>query len=284
MKTRLRCGALLFFLGLLLVPSPSSAEIYIERFGNGKIDWSNGVVEAVGVAAPPLEAASAAQARAVAVQQATSLARKNMLEILRTLRIDSKHLAKDMVLKNGSFDQTVKDLLYHSEELETSFLPDSRVSTSVTVCIRGSLSDLLLPASVREIQHIKGGLPKKTTASPDPADEKPFTGLVIDCRGLNVKPALVPRILDEDGNEVYGPATVNRKYALKQGVAGYVKKLGDALRDPRIGGNPLRVKAVRSSGPNSSDIVISNSDAGKIIGSPENLSFLEEAEVIIVLE
>lgn len=284
MKTRLRCGALLFFLGLLLVPSPSSAEIYIERFGNGKIDWSNGVVEAVGVAAPPLEAASAAQARAVAVQQATSLARKNMLEILRTLRIDSKHLAKDMVLKNGSFDQTVKDLLYHSEELETCFLPDSRVSRSITMCIRGSLADVLLPASVREIQHIKGGLPNKITASPGTADKKPFTGLVIDCRGLNVKPALVPRILDEDGNEVYGPATVNRKYALKQGVAGYVKKLSDALRDVRIGGKPLRVKAVRSSGPNSSDIVISNSDAGKIIGSPANLSFLEEAGVIIVLE
>ena len=284
MKNRLQCAILIVVLGLLLFPFPSKAAIYLEKLERGKIDWSNGTVEAVGVSLPPRKAVNQAQARALALQQATRLARRNLIRIFRMIRIDSRHLGKDMWFHNGSPVRKINQLFSHAEMIDTCFLSGSRVRRRMTVCIRGPVADILLPGNVREIEHIKGGVPHKEAASPVPAGRRPFTGLVVDCRGLKVKPALVPRILDEDGNEVYGPAIVDRKYALKKGVAEYVKKLGDALGDPRVGGNPLRVKAVRATGSNSCDIVISNLDAGKVVAVPANLGFLEEANVIIVLD
>jgi hypothetical protein len=275
---------LLVFLGVLLFPSFSMAAVYEEDVEGGKIDWSNGIVEGVGIGLPPKDAVSRAHGRALAQQQAALLARSDILQILGNLRIDSRHLGKDMCAKYSSCGEKISELLPQVEETETYFLPGNRVRRCVAVCIRGPLADILLPASVREIEHIKGGVPKKKSESPGAAVQKAFTGLVVDCRGLGVKPAMVPRILDEDGNEIYGPATVNRRYAVRNGAAKYIKKFNDALHDRRVGENPLIVKAVKSSGPNSCDIVISNSDAAKIIGTPANLSFLEEAGVIIVLD
>jgi hypothetical protein len=284
MKTRLRCAELMFFLCLVLYPSFSGAEIYVEKLATGRIDWSNGVVEASGVGVPPGKIENQAQARTLATQQARLLAARNILKTLKMLRIDSDHLAKDMVLKHDSFNDQLKNLVYRAAATETFFLEQSKVKTTITVVIRGKLADMLLPGSIREIEHIKGEMPDKKADSPKPLEKKAFTGLVIDCRGLKVIPALVPRLMDEEGDEIYGPAVVTRKDALRKGMAGYEKKIDDALRDPRIGTNPLKVTAVRASGRNPCDIVISNADAARILEAPANLGFLRSAGVIIVLD
>lgn len=284
MKGGRRWAALMVFVGLVLYPSFSGAGVYVEKLAEGRIDWSNGVVEATGVGVFPRKIANLAQARALATQQARLLAVKNFLKTLKLLRIDSDHLAKDMVLKHGSLDDQLKSLVYHAAEMEAFFLPRNRVKTVITVVTRGKLADILLPESIREIERIKGGIPDKKADAPEPPEKKAFTGLVVDCRGLKVIPALVPRILDEEGNEVYGPAIVNRRDAVRKGVAGYEKKIGDALRDPRIGTNPLKVKAVRASGRKPCDIVLSNADAERVIAAPANLGFLRSAGVIFVLD
>ena len=52
-----------------------------------------------------------------------------------------------------------------------------------------------------------------------------ITGLIIDCTGLGVRPAMSPQILDQNGGIVYGPSNYTREYAIKNGVAGYAKGL-----------------------------------------------------------
>ncbi len=284
MKNRLRSAALMVLLVLLFYPSLSGAGIYVETLATGRIDWSNGVVEAIGIGVPPRKIANQAQARTLALQQARVLAARNILKTLKTLRIDRDSLAKDMMLKHGFLGDQLKKLVYHAAEREIFFLPRNRVKMILTVGIRGGLADILLPESIREIDHIKGGIPEKKGNSSESREKKAFTGLVIDCRGLKVTPALVPHVLDEEGNEIYGPAIVTRREALRKGVARYEKRIEDALRDPRIGANPLKVKAVRASGRNSCDIVLSNADAARIIETPANLGFLRSAGVIIVLD
>src|SRR3970282_1070986 len=49
------------------------------------------------------------------------------------------------------------------------------------------------------------------------------TGLVIDGRGLGLRPALLPKIVDPQGREVYVGQVVTRTNAVEQGVAGYAK-------------------------------------------------------------
>ena len=110
-----------------------------------------------------------------------------------------------------------------------------------------------------------------------------FSGLVVDARGIGVKPAMAPMILDENGQVVYGPAFVSREYAVQNGMSGYVTDIEAAESDTRVGYYPLTVKGLKTEGPGQCDIVISNSDAAKLRKSSENLMFLKECRVVIVL-
>ncbi|MBW1683090.1 MAG: hypothetical protein JRJ83_17035, partial [Deltaproteobacteria bacterium] len=94
------------------------------------------------------------------------------------------------------------------------------MEATVAMPLTGALTDLVLPKTKGRPE---GPTPQETPGSP--AKGVTYTGLVVDARGFRVKPAMSPRILDEDGNEVYGSASVSREYAVQQGMAGYAKDL-----------------------------------------------------------
>jgi len=106
----------------------------------------------------------------------------------------------------------------------------------------------------------------------------------VDTRGFQVKPAMSPKVVDEDGNEVYGSSYVSRDYAINQGMAGYAKDLASAQTNDRVTNNPLTVKGIKTADTGDSDIVISNADAASIKGSADNLTFLQKCRVMVVLD
>ncbi len=63
----------------------------------GKVDWTTGVITAVGIGAPPAQPANAAQARAMAERAAQVVAYRNLLEAVKAcrwiLRLRSKTLS-----------------------------------------------------------------------------------------------------------------------------------------------------------------------------------------------
>jgi hypothetical protein len=111
-----------------------------------------------------------------------------------------------------------------------------------------------------------------------------FTGLVIDATGLKVKPAMAPRIVDPQGNEVYGTGMVNREYAVQQGLVGYARAVADAQRDGRVTDRPLVVKGTKALGTRSSDVQVSDATAQQIREAAQHLSFLEQCRVMIVVD
>jgi hypothetical protein len=111
-----------------------------------------------------------------------------------------------------------------------------------------------------------------------------YTGLIVDARGLGVRPAMTAKIRNEDGKEVYGSAYVSRQYVVEQGMMGYLKDVETAQANPRVTDRPLIIKALKTDGPNKTDLVISNRDALLLHGMKEHLSFLEKARVMVVLD
>mgnify|MGYP006354250159 FL=1 len=99
-----------------------------------------------------------------------------------------------------------------------------------------------------------------------------------------IKPAMAPKVLNEDGKEVYGSAWINRDWAVREGMAGYLKDPMQAQQNPRVTDKPLLVKAIKASGDARVDMVISNADASMIHGAAQNLSFLEKCKVIILVD
>jgi hypothetical protein len=108
--------------------------------------------------------------------------------------------------------------------------------------------------------------------------------MVVDARGIQARPAMSPRIFDEDGKEVYGSANVDRQYAVEQGMSGYARDLNAAQSNQRVTANPVTVKALRTSGAGRSDLIISNADAQQIRNSAETMTFMKKCRVMVVLD
>jgi K+-transporting ATPase c subunit len=110
-----------------------------------------------------------------------------------------------------------------------------------------------------------------------------YTGLIFDAQNLTFTPSASVKILDEDGREVYGSAYVSKDWAEKQGIVSYVKDLAQAKANQRVAGNPLVIKAIKVTGPNNKDLVISNDDARRVRDLAKNLNFLDAAKVVIIV-
>jgi len=108
------------------------------------------------------------------------------------------------------------------------------------------------------------------------------TGMVIDGRGLGLRPALLPRIVDQQGQELYVGQVVPRTNAVEQGVAGYARDVQAAANNFRVTDNPAVIKAVQASGSARTDVVINQGDAQAFRELGNKGDFLKYCRVIIV--
>jgi hypothetical protein len=149
-----------------------------------------------------------------------------------------------------------------------------------------------LKPSPQSQQPEKKAVPEKPgTVQPVPAPEGQTTvtfkggvatGLVIDGRGLGLRPALLPKIVDTHGQEIYVGQVVTRTNAVEQGVAGYAKDLNAATNNFRVTDNPAVIKGVNASGAARTDVVIGQGDAQALRQMSGKGDFLQYCRVIIV--
>jgi hypothetical protein len=99
-----------------------------------------------------------------------------------------------------------------------------------------------------------------------------------------LQPAMVPLIVDEEGEVVYGPAFASRDYAEEKGMASYMRNFASAKNHPRVGPRPLGVKGICTLKARPCDIMISQEDAAKIRRLASNLGFLHQCRVLVVVD
>jgi len=121
-----------------------------------------------------------------------------------------------------------------------------------------------------------------------PAPVKPaisYTGLIVDASGLGARPAMSPRLLvDPEGNEIYGPQSVDREVAMNIGFAGYASSVDRAKGlDKRLGENPMVVKATGCSGGRKTDLLLSKDDASTLYDANLDRNFLKDCKVVMVI-
>jgi len=259
---------------------------FVEQGPAGDIDWDSGAVTAKGIGAPPAGAANPAQARGMAKRAATVIARRNLLELLRGVQIDSSTTVQNFMVANDVVVSRIQGFLQNSHILDTAYMSDGSVEVTVGIGLRGGVADVVLPPAPRFNPQMSASPSVASPAAPDvvAAPSGPFTGLVVDARGLGVRPAMSPRIFDEQGTEVYGTAVVGRAYAIQQGMAGYAKDLDKALGNSRVAGKPFVTAALSARGSARSDLVISNAKAAELRALAESKTFLGQARVMILLD
>jgi hypothetical protein len=266
-----------FCLLYLLWASSAFGQNHIQFFEKGQIDWSNGIVEAVGIGTAPAETENPAQSRAMAKSRAETLARSQLYDLIETLQVDSAHDVKALIDRQKVKTEALRELLSRCRVVDIAYLADGSVKATVAFRLYGPFADLVLPEDIKVIEPVLQ--PERPEKKSDAS-----TGLVVDCSGFSVKPAMAPSIVGEQGEVVYGSPYASRDYAVEHGMVSYAKNLAAVKSNPRVAPRSLAVKGIRTSRKGSCDIVISNADAGEIKGSASNLRVMHRCRVIIVLD
>ena len=272
---------------LILAPGSAPAQLVgtvkdvVDSVGStGKVDWTTGVITAVGIGAPPAQPANAAQARAMAERAGQVVAYRNLLEAVKGVRVDSTTTVENFIVTSDIIRTQVNGIIQGATIMDKKYMSDGSVEITVGMKLTGALAEALLPKTPpSSAAPITSEQPAAGAAA-----GQLYTGLVVDARGLGVRPAMAPKILNEDGKEIYGSAYINRDWAVREGMVGYLKDPAAAQANPRVTDKPLMVKALKVSGEGRVDTVISNADAAALQSAAQNLSMLEKCRVIILVD
>lgn len=298
----------------------------VEQIGDkGRINWTEGYIEAVGIGAPPDRSFGKPNARPLALRAARIDAYRNLLEVTKGVRIDSLTTVKDFTVESDVINAQVDGIVKGARPIgEPSYLSDGTVEITLRMPLAGGFAQIIIPKLLEKKPEAippaapapappapaaapPAPAPAPEAALPAPAPPEPapspkvappapappasvppaavvYTGLVLDARGIQARPAMSPKILDETGKEVYGTMSVDREYAIQQGMSGYARDLTAAQSNPRVTNNPVSIKGIKTEGAGRADIIISNADAQMIRANAENLSFLKKCRVMIVLD
>jgi hypothetical protein len=276
----------------------------------GRIDWVAGKAVASGAGVPPPGVRLPAMRRTLARRAAVIDARRNLLEVIGAVRIDSTTKVKNYMVASDIIKASVRGMLTGSRIESESNLEDGSYLVEVSVPIRSALTPAALErampgseptAAVRGEASPPGPDEEKTGDGAATAgapieknitEERPdgptlansggqgYTGLVVDARGTGFTPSLVPKIIGPD-RAIYPAPRTDNDAAADGGLVRYFTDMSMAQQSDRAGDKPLTIKA--SAAKNGSDILISPEDAAtlsRMLRRPGNV--LEKGRVVVV--
>ena len=104
-----------------------------------------------------------------------------------------------------------------------------------------------------------------------------YTGVIIDCTGLGLRPVMSPVIKAENGRPIYGYKNLDSDKVVQSGMASYARSDADATR---AGTNPLRLRAVSVDG--GANPVLSSADANRLLLENSVSGFLDATNVVFL--
>lgn len=228
------------------------------------VSWEGQVVRATGAGAPDMKASSPAQARLGAEKAAQLDAFRNLLAQVKGIQVSAGRTVGE-AMGEGEIRGRVEGVLRGYKVTGKRYFSDSGVELDVEVPL-AALTGAVTPAAGESIALETDG-------------EAKHTGLVVDARGLGVKPVLAPRLVDASGKALYGAQALSAQARQSAAVAAWAGSLEAAKKSALVGARPLVVKAASAKG---SDLVLSPQEAGRLADA--NNSYLAEGRVIIVTQ
>lgn len=251
-----------------------------------QVDWGAGRITAMGVAEAPGDGLNPARAEALAIRKSTLQARKLLQDAVFALRLDGRHLVGDVLTPQQQTDLRGK---LQNSPITRHNVPDGlggvRVEVEAEAVLRGALAEALIPSTVAFQSRIPPIIELTVDVSTQVAADVEqleyrqsmvelgaFTGVIVDARGLEGAPALLPVVTGPDGKAAFGPFGAARSLVLSDGLAVYVQSPQDVAARNRVGSTPLVVRALAVSGAHRADLVVSEADAElirQLFHSPE---------------
>jgi hypothetical protein len=262
---RLGLACVFLMLGPAAAQWRQSAAVVIETLPGGRVDWTAGLVHSTA------QAVSAVQggAHTSALEVAIDMARRQLRETLMQLQLDAERTVGSVV--QGMVEQQrLATLVANAEVSETRYLPRGGVESTIQIPLFGPFTALLWPQLPTSADII------------EPTGDVVHTGIIIDARGLAIQQALFPQIFDEAGRALYAPARVRAEMAQQRGFMVYATAFDSPQIEPRVGKNPLVLRARRVADRGRINLIMHQADALRLQDSAMLQSLLGQCRVVIV--
>ena len=303
-------------------PEPSESGLTRIDYANeyaSIIDWEKGMVEVRAVGSVSADQAdNLGQARSRSERIARMRAYEKLAETLDGLRLTSTARLIDETKLNSELTTSVQAFIQGAREksVQPVILADGTPQTIVTLEIPlkgvGALYELTVKPAKR-LAKVEAESRPRVPVEPEAAVEEPpeavpeeaeveepveepaetemvteepeiySGGLIIDAEGLDLMPAMYPRVVDETGRTIYDVTFADESKVIEHGTVHYRNTISKAKELPDIGSNPLIIKAVGVYGTLSADVVISAEDGDKIIQFNEESGCLKKAAVVFII-
>ena len=284
----------------------------LSAFAAEGVDWGNSTITVTGSGIAPANARSAAQARMMARRAAVVDAYRQLAEAIKGVNVDSETTVQNMMVVDDTTKTKVSAFIQGAKILSEQVTSDGGYEVTMTVSMFGvsnSLASAVMPkpAAVEAFpQPVAAVAPSVPTQSVQvtvtvntqpavPAASVPatgssaaaapagkaiggYTGLIVDCSGLGLKPVMSPVIKNASGQPIYGYKNLDYDRVVSNGMAGYTADIRNAVR---AGANPLVVRAIGLDNHNGNPI-LSVADANRVLIENGASGFLDRTAVVFV--
>ncbi len=244
-------------------------------------DWDNRVITVTGMGALPPHAVNPAQARMMARRAAVADAYRQLAEAVKGVNVDSETTVENMMVTSDVIKTKVSGLIKGAAVIGEQVIPDGGYEVTMQMPMFGgenSLASAVLPPKQAAPEAFPAPVGSSAAAAPAGSAEGVYTGLVVDCRGLGLKPVMSPVIKNDQGSPIYGYKNLDYDKVIQYGMASYTK---DPSNVTRAGNHPLVVKAQSLTNHNGSP-VLSTADANKVLVENGATHFLDATCVVFI--
>lgn len=272
----------------------------LSAFAAEGVDWSNGSITVTGSGVAPANARSATQARLMARRAAVVDAYRQLAETVKGVNVDSETTIQNMMVVDDITKTKVSAFIQGARIVSEQVIPDGGYEVTMTVSMFGvsnSLASAVMPRpaavesfpqpvavvtpSVPASIHVDVTVTQQgSSAAAAPAGKAigGYTGLIVDCSGLGLKPVMSPVIKNASGQPIYGYKNLDYDRVVSNGMAGYTSDVHTAVR---AGTNPLVVRAIGLDNHNGNPI-LATADANRVLIENGATGFLDRTAVVFI--
>ena len=254
--------------------------------GGLTVDWQRKVAIASGrsVVSGPMTLENRGKILKLAVDQALN----KLTNTIGLVRVDGFTKLSDLMESDFSLRGKISDLIKKSYRIvhEKVYKAEGVIEVTVEFDLSGKkgLGGTLFPIYLGQL--FSSSPPTPSPASREAASSEVYTGLIIDASNLGVEGGLAPRVLSEDGREIFSIRKgIDKSVLITYGCVDYALASSQTSDEvSRAGENPLIITAIKKlKSTYNCDIVISSNEADNIRKADESASFLRKLRVVILL-
>lgn len=269
-------------MALVFFTAPLRAEDVVTEYNNCEINWTRGVITAGAEAGFALAPGgkpvdhydgsdmSINRARMESYHRARETALERLMSAVKIIQVEPERNFRDMVNEDIYARKRLSEVL-----LDLARVKMAPLDFNSAYCeARLGLGDLVTAA------------PRDFPAHDFPSiDNTPlrteYSGLIVDCRGLKIRPMVFPSVYNEYGLEIYGRIYADGRAAARHGLAAYSYGEDEARRHKLAGDRPFYTVALKSV---NGCPVISDRDTRRVLSSPGTRNNLKKCRVIFILD